>query len=126
MEENSWTYLFLFLTGACKGVMDVLNFKYRRSIFFGRSYWNMDTSWMYKWKGNNPVMGERFWGSSTIFVWLTDGWHLVQFFMIKFIFLAVLFHSEFIMADLIGVTFYYAGFWSIYESGVLIRKNEGT
>jgi hypothetical protein len=120
--NNTWCYVFLFLAGASKGVMDIINFKYKRSIFYGRNYWNMRNSWMYKWKGNNPVMGERFFGSSTIFVWVTDGWHLVQFFMIKFIFLAVLFHSEFIIEDFIGIMLYYAGFWATYETGILLRN----
>jgi hypothetical protein len=44
---------------------------------FGQFFVN--NSWRNKWKNGYPADGERFWGSSTIFVWLTDGWHLFDF-----------------------------------------------
>jgi hypothetical protein len=35
---------------------------------------------------------ERFFGSATIFVWITDGFHLTQFVMIKFLVASVIFY----------------------------------
>ena len=40
------------------------------------SFWNKHLSWKNKWKNGEPSQGEKFLGSSTFFVWLTDAWHL--------------------------------------------------
>ena len=58
-------------------------------------FWDKRMSWTNKWATkrmnvshndhiqhmiDNPVVGkEKFWGSSRWFVFLTDGWHLMQF-----------------------------------------------
>jgi len=45
---------------------------------FNGAYWNKDTSWRNKWKYGQPKNGPAFPGSTTIFVWITDGWHFFQ------------------------------------------------
>lgn len=42
-------------------------------------FWDKSLSWLNKWDVNHIGEVERFWGSSRWFVFLTDGWHLVQF-----------------------------------------------
>ncbi len=42
-------------------------------------WWDKNTSWRNKWKLGEPANGPAFPGSTTIFVWVTDGWHLFQF-----------------------------------------------
>jgi hypothetical protein len=42
------------------------------------TWWNLRTGWTNKWKNGNPDDGEKFFGSSTFLVWLTDGWHFWQ------------------------------------------------
>jgi hypothetical protein len=42
-------------------------------------FWDPEISWRRKWRNGDPKFGERFPGSSTVFVFLTDGWHLSQF-----------------------------------------------
>lgn len=37
--------------------------------------WFTTQSWQLKWKDGDPENGERFIGSSTVFVLLTDAWH---------------------------------------------------
>lgn len=54
----------------------------------GRKIWNKKESWHRKWKRGNKELGERFWGSSRWFVFLTDFWHFSQF----------LFHSSWQLA----------------------------
>jgi len=61
--------------GICEGVMDWLQFKYEGLNMF----WNPYYSWKNKWELGNPLYGEKFWGSSRWFVFLTDGWHLFKF-----------------------------------------------
>jgi len=135
MEEINWiSYLMLFLAGAANGIMDLLQFHYLSSIFSTfkkQKFWNPQLSWENKWIWTyensrgwpTPVKKEKFWGSSRWFVFITDGWHLVQFFTIKFLFLAVMFHSEFMLWDIPGVCMYYVGFWITYESKLLRKKN---
>jgi hypothetical protein len=58
-----------------------------------------DRSWGFKWKplkelGEKPV--ELFLGSSTVFVFLTDGWHLFQFFFLNTLILAIVLYEPLI------------------------------
>lgn len=40
---------------------------------------NKELSWRLKYEKQDPRWGEKFPGSTTVFVFLTDGWHLFQF-----------------------------------------------
>ena len=72
----------LLLAGhACKGVCDTLQFHYQESYFAGLDndrFWDPDESWRNKWADGEKANGERFPGSSTVFVATTDAWHLFQ------------------------------------------------
>lgn len=41
-------------------------------------FWSQ-SSWRNKYKNGDPKQGERFWGSTTVFVMFTDAWHLFTF-----------------------------------------------
>jgi hypothetical protein len=86
--------LFFILAGASNAVMDKIIFHWGRSVFKGTKFeqWaNPKVSYKNKWKNkSNSLDGERFFGSSTIFVWTTDLWHFAQSFMITFFVLGVL------------------------------------
>lgn len=90
--------LFLALAGMCNAIMDKINFHWDESIFKGSKldWWaNPEVSYKNKWKNNsNSTDGEKFPGSSTVFVWVTDLWHFAQSFMITFFVLAVLFYGD--------------------------------
>jgi hypothetical protein len=61
--------------------MDKINFHFDKSIFFDKKnklFWNPSESWKNKWK--EDLKTEKFTGSSTIFVFTTDAWHLFKFF----------------------------------------------
>ena len=61
-----------YCAGAFKGTADYLQFHYS-----GQNTWlNPDLSWRNKWRNGDPSQGEKFPGSSTVFVCFTDGWHL--------------------------------------------------
>lgn len=66
------------LSGIAKAGMDVLQFHFSESIFSKLNAWNPKESWKNKWKNGDKSQGERFPGSSTVFVFLTDPWHLLQ------------------------------------------------
>lgn len=84
----------------CFGVMDELAHHYYsiRIPFIKKNpqFWNKDISWKNKWKTTIITVPttkqkalivlygwenkkEKFWGSSRWFVFITDGWHLMQF-----------------------------------------------
>jgi len=87
------------MAGLADGTRDVLSFRYDQSIFpkgpgrqllgGGEIFWNPAISWKNKWKNGDPNQGERFPGSSTALVFLTDAWHLLQFIMLTCFQLAI-------------------------------------
>lgn len=59
-------------------------------LFKGNSFWDESIAWKNKWKDGDPSKGEKYIGSSTVFVFATSGWHLVQEIIIAILFLLVL------------------------------------
>jgi len=62
-----------FLSGFARGLREAIQ---AGRIGKGKPFWDMQTSWTRKWKNGDKSQGEAFWGSSTIFVFVTDGYHL--------------------------------------------------
>jgi hypothetical protein len=60
--------------------MDTIKNQFNISIFknLNRKYFDPAISHLNKWKDGIKSLGESFPGSSTIFVWLTDFWHLLK------------------------------------------------
>jgi|TARA_S200002703_G_scaffold19873_1_gene16133 hypothetical protein len=81
----SLSFIFISLSGICESIMDKLNFHYGCSIFgrnkktFPELFWNSEVSWKNKYKCGD-IGTPKFLGSTTIFVFCTDGWHLFKFF----------------------------------------------
>lgn len=76
------SFLLIIFSGVSEAIMDKLNFHFDKSIFSNEKYkqifWNPIESWKNKWK--EDLKTEKFLGSSTIFVFTTDAWHLFKFF----------------------------------------------
>ena len=69
--------VLILISGISKAIMDKISYHYDKSIFKKLGpFWNPEESWKFKYKNNDPDQGERFLGSTTIFVSLTDAWHL--------------------------------------------------
>jgi len=72
---------FLIAAGLAEGWMDWLQFRlplnpdHRLSA---HPFWDPSVSWKSKWKDGDYIKGERFPLSSTMLVFLTDGWHLMK------------------------------------------------
>ena len=80
--------IFLILAGFFNSIMDIIIHKWNKSIFSKikndklLQFINPTLSWKNKWKNSDYKQGEKFIGSSTVFVMFTDLWHLCQFLMI--------------------------------------------
>jgi len=133
--------------GMAKGMKDLSTLNR-----FKKSFWNKGQSWMLKWERNylgyqirqstelwyylwrwTPEYKERFPYSSTILVFLTDGWHLLGFIKYRLAILSVSMLGEakipMLLITAFGVTFsvsgvllyvgistcFSIGFWIIYE-----------
>jgi hypothetical protein len=71
---------------ALDATKDTLAHHYSVSIFSESNahFWDANLSWCNKWS-NCESGKERFWGSSSFFVFMTDGWHLMKFFIDRLI-----------------------------------------
>lgn len=92
--------VLIYLAGVSEAAMDKIQFHFHESIFsndkFKKSFWNPDFSWTNKYKNGNILEGPKFWLSTTLLVFTTDGWHLFKFFRNLFFFsaLAIAFFSK--------------------------------
>lgn len=78
--------------------MDMLSNEFNKCIFsnatkYNQQFWNPLVSWVNKWKNNDEAQGEKFPGSSTVFVFLTDGRHLFKMLFLTSIFSAVILYQ---------------------------------
>ena len=73
-------FLLLFIAGVSKAIMDKVNFHFPESIFikYNGQFWNPVYSSLNKYKDGMKKFGPKFLGSTTVFVWTTDAWHLFQ------------------------------------------------
>ena len=109
-----------------EAIMDKLNFHFEKSIFVNKEnqlFWNPIESWKNKWK--EDLKTEKFIGSSTIFVFTTDAWHLFKF--IKntclFIGLPLLFMGELnIILSMVIARIIYGLVFTIFFNKILIKK----
>ena len=66
---------------ACDAMQDTVAYHYDTSVFRNakhRRWLDPSISWKNKWKDGDAGKGERFFGSSTFLVWLTDFWHFMK------------------------------------------------
>jgi hypothetical protein len=86
------------LAAICDAAMDKISFHYDKSIFRKKGgdtvdhayFWNPTISWRNKYKRRLPEKGERFPGSTTVFVMFTDAFHLAQALMNFFIIVTII------------------------------------
>ena len=92
----------IVISAISKAIMDTIVQHFDVSIFSKgklRNWADPVLSWKNKWKNpEDKILKEKFPGSSTIFVFTTDLWHLSQF-----LFLNCLFIIPFIYTPFLGV-----------------------
>lgn len=132
---------FIAMAGFFNSIMDILFTNYSGSVFALLDkplFWNPQVSWKNKWAqpypqppenkwyyfGFIPPYKERFAYSSTIFVFLTDGWHLSKALMLLCIMLSVVTYAP-IISFWGDVALWYATFtmvFTIFYSYVWVGK----
>ena len=132
-------FLLFAIAGMFNAVMDKLQFHYSKSIFppknsdhklLGRGYdwWNPNMSWVKKYKYDDPDEGERFPLSTSVLVFLTDGWHLMQFFMLSMFTLAAtpimsnIWHT---LLAFVALRIAFSATFHLFFHRFLVRKNNG-
>jgi hypothetical protein len=120
--------IFIILAGICNACMDVVSFRWFTCVFCNgkpanERWFNPSLSWKNKWKPLSTTE-ERFFGSSTIFVFLTDFWHLCKFLMLLFITGAIVFYHPIInwWGDLLLIYSIFTVIFELFFSKILIRK----
>lgn len=83
--------IFVSLSAISESIMDKIQFHFEKSIFskegYNQLFWDPTESWKNKWK--DDLKTEKFLGSSSIFVFTTDAWHLFKFFKNTFLFIGL-------------------------------------
>lgn len=87
-------FILFYVAGVLNGTMDAISFHYNKSKLFptgdqkllgaGEQFWNPKISHLNKYKDGDPENGPRFIGSTTVFVWTTDAWHMAKSGMMMF------------------------------------------
>ncbi len=114
------------VSAMAEAIMDKLNFHFEKSIFVNKEnqlFWNPIESWKNKWK--EDLKTEKFIGSSTIFVFTTDAWHLFKF--IKntclFIGLPLLFMGDInIIISMVIARVIYGLVFTLFFDKILVKK----
>ena len=122
------TIILIFFAGIFNACMDVLRTRFGNSIFAecdNQMWVNPMFSWVNKWKWDgNLKIGEKFLGSSTIFVFVTDLWHLCKFLMLLLLMGAVVFYQPIFnwWGDLILIYSIFTVTFELFYSKILIKK----
>jgi len=120
--------ILIFLAGLLNACMDILDFKFSKSVFsnWKNQQWiNPELSSQNKWKYVNGVWcGERFFGSSTFLVFVTDFWHFCKFLMLLSICASVVFYKPLInwWIDLLLLYCTFTITFEIFFSKILINN----
>jgi hypothetical protein len=85
---------FIILASISEAIMDKLQFHYHKSIFkqnpvkYDQAFWDASLSWQNKYK-EGSMTEPKFYGSTTLFVFTTDAWHLFKFLRNVFLFIGL-------------------------------------
>lgn len=101
--------LSAIISGVSKAGRDTLAHHFESSIFKNLNplFWNPVLSGNNKWKDGNKENGEKFFLSSTLWVALTEAWHIFETLNVFFLCVSV------------GFMVFYMGLWGAVISRVL-------
>lgn len=101
--------LATIIGGIGKAVRDTLAHHFEESIFKDKNplFWNPVLSGGNKWKNGDKKQGEKFFLSSTLWVGITEAWHVSESINVAFLFLGA------------GFMTYYMGLWGAVIARVI-------
>jgi hypothetical protein len=108
--------IFWLLACVCNAIMDVISTRYDVSIFrnfLNQFFWDWRISWHNKWKNGDILQGEKFLFSSSIFVFLTDAWHLFKALMLLFLILSIYFYVP--IFGILDIPFFFISWGITFE-----------
>lgn len=105
--------IFIVLASICKSIKDTLNFHFETSVFrnLGK-FWCPAISWKNKYK--DDLKTPKFFGATTFFVWITDGWHLFDFLQIVLTICAIVFYTKIVWC-IVDIFIFYCIFTICFE-----------
>ena len=122
--------ILIILAGIFNACMDNVSFRWNNSTFnkFNAQWFNPVLSSQNKWKYNENGIwnGEKFFGSSTFLVFLTDFWHFCKFIMLLLIVAGIVFYKPLInwWVDLLILYCAFTVTFELFFSKILItHKN---
>jgi len=118
------TLILFFIAGILNACMDTLATHYSTSIFRfwkNQNWVNPSLSWHDKWSSKYKFIKFLM---STIFVWLTDFWHLCKFLMLIFISLGVVLYHPITTWYLDALILYciFTLTFQIFYGNLLVKK----
>jgi hypothetical protein len=123
--------LLIMVAGYSESVMDTLAHHYEESVFrkLNPKFWNPVQSGGNKWKDGDKTKGEKFFLSSTLFVGVTEGWHLFKLIRTFTLFLSIglmgyaLTNNIWVLVGTIGLRILYGIVFSIFYRIFKIKTN---
>lgn len=124
--------ILIILAGFFNACMDVLKTRFDKSIFrnWPNQNWvdpsiSFPITWPNKWKDGDPSSGEKFPGSSTFLVWITDFWHLCKMLMLLCIMFSIVFYNPLVnwWADILILYCSFTITFELFFSKILIKKS---
>jgi len=87
-------------------------------------WWYMGASWKMKYKNNDPSQGEKFLGSTSVFSFACDGWHLFQFFFLNTMIAAIVLYEPMInwWADFLIYSFALKATFELNYKYILVKR----
>lgn len=103
-----------------KAIMDAC----AHGVFAGHPFLDETIAWHRKWKWTEvgTIAGERFLGSSTVFSFVTSGWHLSQFIFLNAIIGSVFFYDGITRSSVADFVIVSVGFRVVFEATYRILK----
>lgn len=96
-KEMIISIILLIISFFSYSALGTLQFHFYESIFSkfkNKQFWNPILSANNKYKNGNKLDGEAFWGSTHLFVFVTDGYHLIQFVFENTLSLSIAFYNS--------------------------------
>lgn len=122
----------MIFAAGLNAAMDMNYNQYDFSVFryWNPEYWNPNVSYKNKYKDPSDLSkGEKFFGSTTFLVFLTDSWHLFKMLFLSTLFLSVILYTPLFtlnskLLDIVAKFAMYSAVWGIVFETVkkLLRR----